>query len=83
MAYLYSDNRIALVRYHINAIFKKCFNVDDAVVTQKFSEPLESSMFRLCKDDDTIARFPDLVPEAFKFMMDQQESSEEQKESRA
>ena len=30
---LYSDNRIALMRYHINTIFKNCFNIDDAVVT--------------------------------------------------
>ena len=27
VSYLYSDNRIALVRYHIDTIFEKCFNI--------------------------------------------------------
>jgi hypothetical protein len=68
LSYLYSDNRIALIRYHINSIFKNCFGVEDAIVSQKFVEPMESSMHRLCKDDDTIARFSELIPTSFKFM---------------
>lgn len=57
MSYLYSDNRIALIRFHINAIFKQCFDIDNAVVTEKFLEPMEPSLHRLCADDDTINRF--------------------------
>jgi len=34
LSYLYSDNRIALIRYHINAVFKNCFGVEDAIVSQ-------------------------------------------------
>ena len=68
LSYLYSDNRIALIRYHINAVFEKCFGVQDAVVSQKFFEPLEPTMYRLCSDDETIARFQGLVPSEFKFM---------------
>ena len=37
-------------------------------MSQKFVEPMEPSMHRLCKDDDTIARFSELIPESFKFM---------------
>jgi len=62
LSYLYSDNRIALIRYNIEAIFLKCFDVKDAVVSQRFVEPVEPSMYRLCKDDDTIARFKELSP---------------------
>lgn len=57
LSYLYSDNRIGLIRYHINSVFEKCFGVEDAVVSQKFFEPMEPTMYRLCKDDDTISRF--------------------------
>ena len=57
---LYADNRIALLRYHINTIFKNCFNVDNAVVTLKFSEPIEPEVFRLLKEDDTVNRFKEL-----------------------
>ena len=57
MSYLYSDNRIALIRFHIDSIFEKCFGVQNAVVSQKFFEPLEPTMYRLCKDDATIERF--------------------------
>ena len=62
VAYLYSDNRIALIRFHIETIFEHCFGVKDAVVSQKFFEPVEPSMQRLCTDDDTVARFSDLIP---------------------
>ena len=68
LSYLYSDNRIGLIRYHINSVFEKCFGVQDAVVSQKFFEPMEPTMYRLCSDDETIARFQELVPVEFKFM---------------
>ena len=64
---LYSDNRIALMRYHINTIFKNCFNIDDAVVSQKFCEPLEAEMFRLIDNDETLRRFDKLEPLQFEF----------------
>lgn len=80
LAYLYSDNRIALLRFHVDAIFKQCFDVDNATVSQKFYEPLEPTMYRLCKDDDTIARFQELVPKSFRFMGHNNNPDEEAKE---
>ena len=68
LSYLYSDNRIALMRYHIEAIFERCFGIQNAIVSQKFYEPLDPTMFRLCSDDDTIARFKELIPAEFNFM---------------
>lgn len=67
MSYLYSDNRIALIRYHIEPIFEKCFGVKDAIVSQRFFEPLEPTMYRLCQDDATIERFDELIPAELKF----------------
>ena len=64
---LYSDNRISLIRYHINSIFDKCFNSKNAVLSEKFNEPIEPSLFRLLQDDDTIERYKELVPQEFAF----------------
>ena len=61
-SYLYSDNRISLIRYQTNAIFERCFNSKNAVVTEEFNEPIEPSLFRLLEDDNTIERHKDLIP---------------------
>jgi len=37
---------------------------------------MDASMHRLCADDDTIARFSELVPTSFKFMQNAQPGSE-------
>ena len=44
---LYADNRISLIRYHINSVFEKCFSSKNAVLAEKFNEPIEPSLFRL------------------------------------
>ena len=66
-SYLYSDNRISLIRYQTNAIFDKCFNSKNAVLTEEFNEPIEPSLFRLLEDDNTIERHKDLIPQTFEF----------------
>lgn len=55
------------MRYHINSIFDKCFDSKNAVLAEKFNEPIEPSLFRLLQDDETISRFKNLVPEEFNF----------------
>ena len=67
MSTLYSDNRISLIRYHINSVFEKCFNSKNAVLTEKFNEPIEPDLFRLLQDDGTVERYKDLVPLDFNF----------------
>ena len=78
--YLYSDNRISLIRYHINEIFAKCFGANNAVITEEFNEPIEPSLFRLLEDDSTIERHKDLIPQTFKFFVPAPGGQEEQKE---
>ena len=73
---LYSDNRISLIRYHVNSIFEKCFNSKNAVLTEKFNEPIEPSLFRLLQDDETVEKNKDLVPLDFDFFKAKAESSE-------
>ena len=75
-----------MIRYHIDAIFEKCFKVKNASVNLNFSEPLEPTMYRLCKDDNTLNRFQELIPSQFAFLQDQdveddQERAESNRES--
>ena len=51
---MYSDNRISLIRYHINEIFEKCFRSKNATVSEEFNEPIDPSLFRLLEDDSTV-----------------------------
>lgn len=68
--YLYSDNRIALVRYHINSIFESCFDIKDAFSELNFSEHISSALFNAIQQDDSIMKAEAagcLVPH-FKFL---------------
>ena len=42
---LYSDNRVSLIRYHIDSIFETCLGEFDAV--QTFKEPIEPAIYNL------------------------------------
>jgi hypothetical protein len=78
---LYADNRISLVRYHINSVFEKCFSSKNAVQAEKFNEPIEPSLFRLIQDDQTVETYKDLVPD-FSFFKAKAESAENQEEKK-
>jgi hypothetical protein len=61
----YSDNRIGLVRFHINSIFEGCFNIKDAFTALDFKEHLDPAIFNLLQEDNTIKKYEEqemLVP---------------------
>lgn len=45
LSHLYSDNRISLVRYHIDSIFETCLGEFNTIET--FHEPIEPAIFNL------------------------------------
>ncbi len=65
---LYSDNRISLIRYHIDSIFETCLGEFDAIET--FKEPVEPAIFNLLQSSDLEKRYDILLPkirQEFKF----------------
>lgn len=63
----YSDNRIGLVRYHINSIFEACFDQKDAFSELNFKENLDPAIFNLLQEDNSIIKYEEsdyLVPSA-------------------
>jgi len=51
------------------------FQLQDAVLAENFSEPIEPSLFRLIQDNQTVETYKDLVPD-FSFFKAKAESAE-------
>ena len=90
----YSDNRIGLVRYHINSIFEACFDIKNAFTELNFKEHLDPAIFNLLQEDNSIIRYEEqdmLIPSsvrspAFKFLTENRKNplpfrNEEDRES--
>jgi hypothetical protein len=57
--YVYSDNRIALIKYHINSIFEACFEQSDAFTELGFEEHIEPALFNILQEDKTVEKYED------------------------
>lgn len=55
VSHLYSDNKISLLRYHLNSIYETSaghFNICD-----NLNEPIDPSVFNLLRSSDTVQLF--------------------------